>query len=89
MVFARKQARARVSPARSAAQGVLWDPTVVGRSFAQASLKFRSGDEALRQRLDELELKRRRAQIRARRAVERADESVAAAERPAALPFAS
>jgi hypothetical protein len=62
---------------------------MVGRSFGQAALKFRSGDEALRQRLDELELRRRRAQIKARRVVERADERVKAVEQAVELPFAS
>jgi hypothetical protein len=52
-------------------------------------MKFRSGDEALRQRLDELELKRRRAQIKARRVLDRPDEGARAAGQPAALPFAS
>jgi hypothetical protein len=50
MVFARKKGPSRISPSRAAAQGVLWDPTLVGRSFAQAAMTFRSGDEALRQR---------------------------------------
>jgi hypothetical protein len=85
LVFARKHTRSRSAVARSAGQGVLWDPTRVGRSFGQAALTFRSGEDALRQRLHELELKRRRAQIKARRAVEGRE----AAEQTAALPFAS
>jgi hypothetical protein len=49
-------------------------------------MTFRSGDEALRERLKELELRRRRAQIKARRVIEERD---APAVQPAALPFAS
>ncbi|MGE5815904.1 MAG: hypothetical protein ACM36C_15550 [Acidobacteriota bacterium] len=91
LVFARKSSRtrrsARLAAQRSAAQGCLWDATVVGRSFAQSAMTFKSGDEALRERLKELELRRRRAQIKARRVLE--DREVPAAAAPAALPFAS
>lgn len=90
LVFARKSSKtrpsARLAAKRSAAQGCLWDPTVVGRSFARSAMTFRSGDEALRERLKELERRRRRAQIKARHVVE--GEDVPQAE-PAALPFAS
>lgn len=92
-VFARKKAQARNARAvtamarRSAAQGCLWDPVVVGRSFVQAALTFRSGEQALRERLKELELRRRRAQIKARHAVDGREEKVEV--RPGALPFAS
>lgn len=90
LVFARKSSKtrpsARLAAKRSAAQGCLWDATVVGRSFAQSAMTFRSGDEALRERLKELEHRRRRAQINARHVVEEGD--VPQAE-PAALPFAS
>lgn len=85
LVFARKKTRSRTSAARSAGQGVLWDPTRVGRSFPQAAMTFRSGEDALRQRLHELELKRRRAQIKVRRVIEGRE----TAEKTAALPFAS
>ncbi|HSL24199.1 MAG TPA: hypothetical protein VK886_21875 [Vicinamibacterales bacterium] len=87
LMLTRKTARRRSSPARSAAQGVLWDPILVGRSFERAALTFRSGEEVLRERLRELELKRRRAQIRARRALE--DRDPATSVRSGALPFAS
>lgn len=91
LVFARKSSRTRrstrLAAQRSAAQGCLWDATVVGRSFAQSAMTFKSGDEALRERLKELELRRRRAQIKARRVLE--DREVPAAAAPAALPFAS
>jgi hypothetical protein len=50
-------------------------------------MTFKSGDEALRERLKELELRRRRAQIKARRVLE--DREVPAAVEPSALPFAS
>lgn len=78
MVFARKQTCPRMSlgtskPEAKAAQGILWDPTMVGRSFSQAAMTFRSGDGALRERLHELELRRRRAQIKARRVIEESD----------------
>ena len=95
LVFARKTSSTRNSRAttaaarRSAAQGCLWDATVVGRSFAQSAMTFRSGEQALRERLKELELRRRRAQIRARHAVEGLDAPAGADARPAALPFAS
>ncbi|HEX7019744.1 MAG TPA: hypothetical protein VF159_07045 [Gemmatimonadaceae bacterium] len=49
-------------------------------------MTFKSGDEALRERLKELELRRRRAQIKARRIVEDREPQPA---QPAALPFAS
>lgn len=88
LVFARKNARRRTSASRAAAQGVLWEPTVVGRSFAQNAMTFRSGDAVLKERLRELELKRRRAQISARRVVENRDEPRRVAQ-PGALPFAS
>jgi hypothetical protein len=91
LVFARKTSRTRrstrLAAQRSAAQGCLWDATVVGRSFAQSAMTFKSGDEALRERLKELELRRRRAQIKARRVLE--DREVPAAVGPAVLPFAS
>lgn len=91
LVFARRSAIARrstrLAAQRSAAQGCLWDPTVVGRSFAQSAMTFRSGDQALRERLKELELRRRRAQIKARRVVEDREAPIAA--KPSALPFAS
>jgi hypothetical protein len=89
LVFTRKtvaRRSTRLAVQRAAAQGCLWDPTVVGRSFAQSAMTFRSGDEALRQRLKELELRRRRAQIKARRIVEDRDATPVS---PAALPFAS
>ncbi len=97
LVFARQTSTtrrgraARLAAQRSAAQGCLWDATVVGRSFAQAAMTFRSGDEALRERLKELELRRRRAQIKARRVVEGRDRQAEsqAVEQPSALPFAS
>jgi hypothetical protein len=87
LVFARNKTlsggRPRKSSARRiAAQASLWEPTVVGRSFAQAAMTFRSSEQVLKARLKELELRRRRAQIKARR-------SLQAAEEPAALPFAS
>lgn len=88
LVFTRKsrpRRSIRLAAQRSAAQGCLWDPTVVGRSFAQSAMTFKSGDEALRERLKELELRRRRAQIKARRVLEERDVPAA----PAALPFAS
>lgn len=95
-VFARKSSSSRggrrAAALRSAAQGCLWDPTVVGRSFAQAAMTFRSSDEVLKERLKELELRRRRAQIRARRVVEgrsAEERQIATPEQPAALPFAS
>lgn len=87
LTLTRKIARRRSSPARAAAQGVLWDPVLVGRSFDRAATTFRSGEEVLRERLRELELKRRRAQIRARRALE--DRDPEAPARAGALPFAS
>jgi len=93
LVFARKSASTRNTKAttaaarRSAAQGCLWDATVVGRSFAQAAMTFRSGEEVLRERLKELELRRRRAQIRARRVIEGREDDRQAAK--PALPFAS
>ena len=76
----------RSTARRIAAQASLWEPTVVGRSFAQAAMTFRSSQQVLKERLKELELRRRRAQIRARRSMDAADR---AAEQPAALPFAS
>ena len=85
----RRGRASRLAAQRSAAQGCLWDPTVVGRSFTQAAMTFRSGDEVLRERLKELEVRRRRAQIRARRVVEGRDTDAARSEQPAALPFAS
>jgi len=91
LVFARQSSATRrstrLAAQRSAAQGCLWDPTVVGRSFAQSAMTFRSGDEALRERLKELELRRRRAQIKARRVLEGREEP--STVQPAALPFAS
>ncbi len=95
LVFARKTSSTRNSRAttaaarRSAAQGCLWDPTVVGRSFAQSAMTFRSGEGVLRERLRELELRRRRAQIKARHAVDGPEAAPGANARPAALPFAS
>jgi hypothetical protein len=95
LVFARKKSQARNARAitaaarRSAAQGCLWDPTVVGRSFVQAAMTFRSGEQVLRERLQELELKRRRAQIAARRVVEGREEKRNGGGKPGALPFAS
>lgn len=96
VVFARstpasRRARAsRLAAQRSAAQGCLWDPTVVGRSFPQAAMTFRSGEEALRERLKELELRRRRAQVKARRVIEgREGSKPTRTEQPSALPFAS
>lgn len=95
LVFARKKSAGRNARAiaaaarRSAAQGCLWDPTVVGRSFPQAALTFRSGEEALRERLKELDLRRRRAQIQARRAMDRPEAEAHPVARPADLPFAS
>jgi hypothetical protein len=90
LVFARKKSSVRrstrLAAQRSAAQGCLWDPTVVGRSFGQSAMTFRSGDQVLRERLKELELRRRRAQIKARRVVEGRDTQTAES---AALPFAS
>ena len=80
----------RLAARRSAAQGCLWDPTVVGRSFQQAAMTFRAGEEILRERLRELELRRRRAQVRARRVLEgRERVESPAPEQPSALPFAS
>ncbi len=91
LVFDRRKSAShrstRLAARRSAAQGSLWDPTVVGRLFAQSAMTFRSGDEALRERLKELEHRRRRAQIKARRIVEGRDPEPPA--HPAALPFAS
>ena len=95
LVFSRKRSSGRNAGAvraaarRSAAQGCLWDPTIVGRSFTQGAMTFRSGEEALQERLKELELRRRRAQIKARHAVEDSDERQSAAAQPNALPFAS
>jgi hypothetical protein len=90
LVFARKSSKtrpsARLAARRSAAQGCLWDPTVVGRSFRQSAMTFKAGDEVLRERLKELEHRRRRAQIKARHVVDAEDVSQA---QPAALPFAS
>jgi hypothetical protein len=91
LVFARKSSRRSGTTGaarRAAAQGCLWDPTVVGRSFSQAAMTFRSGEQVLRERLKELELSRRRAQIKARRIVEGRDEKSGEGQ-PAALPFAS
>ncbi len=95
LVFARSKSTTRRAHAprlaaqRSAAQGCLWDPTVVGRSFTQAAMTFRSGEEVLRERLKELELRRRRAQIKARRVVEGRETQGSRPEQPSALPFAS
>jgi hypothetical protein len=77
----------QVSSRRPASQASLWEPTVVGRSFAQAAMTFRSSEQVLKERLKELDLRRRRAQIKARRALAAAD--AAGAEQPLALPFAS
>jgi hypothetical protein len=54
-----------VGPQRS-----LFDPTVAGRSFERGGTRFRMSDEMLREKLAELDLRRRRAQIRARKAIE-------------------
>jgi hypothetical protein len=66
-----------VGPQRS-----LFEPTVAGRSFERGALRFDMNDERLRQRLAELDLKRRRAQIRARKALD------APQPMPTELPFA-
>ena len=66
-----------VGPQRS-----LFDPTVAGRSFERGATRFQMTDEMLQQRLAALDLRRRRAQIRARKALD--------APEPASLglPFA-
>ena len=95
LMFARKSSSPRggrrAAAQRSAAQGCLWDATIVGRSFAQAAMTFRSSEEVLKERLKELELRRRRAQIRARRLLEDrpAADRKSTPEQPSALPFAS
>jgi hypothetical protein len=63
-------------------QRSLFDPTVAGRSFERGATRFQMTDEQLRQRLAELDLKRRRAQIRARKAVDAPEPA------PVELPFA-
>jgi hypothetical protein len=63
-------------------QRSLFEPPVVGRSFARAAIRFEMTDDTLKQRLAELDLKRRRAQIRARKALEGPE------PQPVALPFA-
>lgn len=82
LIFASKRGR-RVQAVSS--QASLFDATVVGRSFQHAALQFKTSGELLHERLREFELKRRRAQIKARRVVEGRD---AAAEKPIDLPFA-
>jgi hypothetical protein len=66
-----------VGPQRS-----LFDPTVAGRSFERGGTRFRMTDEMLREKLAELDLRRRRAQIRARKAVDAPERETLA------LPFA-
>jgi hypothetical protein len=57
-----------VGPQRS-----LFDPTIAGRSFERGATRFQMTDDMLRERLAELDLRRRRAQIRARRALDAPD----------------
>ena len=66
-----------VGPQRS-----LFDPTVAGRSFDRGGTRFRMTDEMLREKLAELDLRRRRAQIKARKAVDAPEPA------PLDLPFA-
>ncbi len=82
LIFASKRGR-RVETVR--AQGSLFDPTVVGRSFQHAALEFKTSGELLHERLREFEQKRRRAQIKARRVL---DGREAEAATPVELPFA-
>lgn len=63
-------------------QRSLFDPTVAGRTFERGATRFRMTDEMLRERLAELDLRRRRAQIRARKALD------APEPEPVTLPFA-
>ena len=83
LIFAGKRGR-RVQAV--CAQVSLFDPTVVGRSFPHAALQFKTSSELLHERLREFELKRRRAQIKARRIVEGRDGGAVA--KPIQLPFA-
>ena len=83
LIFASRKGR-RVRAV--SAQVSLFDPTVVGRSFSHAALQFKTSGELLHERLREFELKRRRAQIKARRVVE--GRETATAEKPVDLPFA-
>jgi hypothetical protein len=79
LLFARTAAdRRRIeTPQRS-----LFEPTVAGRRFAREAHRFSMTDERLKERLAELDLKRRRAQIRARKALDAPEPA------PLALPFA-
>jgi hypothetical protein len=71
------RASLEVGPQRS-----LFDPTVAGRTFARGATRFQMTDEILRERLAELDLRRRRAQIRARKALDAPEPA------PMGLPFA-
>ena len=69
--------RLEAGPQRS-----LFEPTVAGRRFEREAHRFGMTDERLKERLAELDLKRRRAQIRARKALDAREPA------PLALPFA-
>ena len=83
VIFASKRGR-RIQAV--SAQVSLFDPRVVGRSFPHAALQFKTSSELLHERLREFELKRRRAQIKARRVLD--GREAALAEKPIELPFA-
>jgi hypothetical protein len=65
-----------------APQRSLFEPAVAGRRFAREAHRFAMSDERLKERLAELDLKRRRAQIRARKALDAPEPA------PLSLPFA-
>lgn len=79
---ARDTRRIGGAPLEAGPQRSLFDPTVAGRSFERGATHFRMTDEQLQQRLAELDLKRRRAQIRARKALDTPEPA------PLELPFA-
>jgi hypothetical protein len=87
LLFARngRQIRRIGAAGRTSLEGPqrsLFDPTVAGRSFERGATRFEMTDERLKQRLAELDLRRRRAQIRARKAVDAPEPA------PLGLPFA-